>query len=146
MRSCLTVNTRNMISSLSDLGYPIHDTKSPTPLDNDNNACVKWCHNMTTKGNRHIENRKNSTREWVANGTISVVSPAATSPSTHVLGLVAAALTTKVKNKGSSPGRVFYTHPLPSVVPCHFSDFTCYKVLPLGFEHRLLNLCSSLLL
>jgi hypothetical protein len=27
---------------------------------------------MTTKGNRHIENRENSTREWVADGTISV--------------------------------------------------------------------------
>ncbi len=51
MGSCLTVNTRNMISSLSNLGYPIHDANSPTPLYNNNNACVKWCHNMTTKGN-----------------------------------------------------------------------------------------------
>ena len=72
MGSRLTVNTRNMISSLSDLGYPITDCHSPTPLYNDNDACVKWCHNMTTKGNRHIENRENSTREWVADGTISV--------------------------------------------------------------------------
>jgi len=68
MGSRLTVNTRNMISGLSDLGYPIH----PTPLYNDNDACVKWCHNMMTKGNRHIENKENSTREWVADGTISV--------------------------------------------------------------------------
>jgi hypothetical protein len=61
-----------MISSLSDLGYPISDCKSSTPLFNDNDACVKWCHNMTTKGNRHIENKENSTREWVADGTISI--------------------------------------------------------------------------
>ena len=72
MGSRLTVNTRHMISSLSDLGYPITDCQSPTPLYNDNDACVKWCHNMTTKGNRHIENKENSTREWVADGTISV--------------------------------------------------------------------------
>ena len=27
---------------------------------------------MTTKGNRHIKNKENSTQEWVADGTISV--------------------------------------------------------------------------
>jgi hypothetical protein len=68
----LTVNTRNMISSLSDLGYPIDDCESSTPLCNDNDACNKWRHNMTTKGNRHIKNKENSIREWAANGTTSV--------------------------------------------------------------------------
>jgi hypothetical protein len=77
MGARLTVNTRNMISSLSDLGYPIDDTTLPTPLYNDNDACVKWCHNMTTKGNRHIKNCKNSTREWVTDETITA---------THVAG------------------------------------------------------------
>ena len=72
MGSCLTVNRRNMICSLLELGYPIHDCKSPTPLYKDNKACVKWCHNMTTKGNCHIENKENSTQEWVTDGTISV--------------------------------------------------------------------------
>ena len=72
MGSRLTVNTRNMISGLADLGYPIYDCDSSTHLYNDNDACVKWCHNMTTKGNRHIENKENSTREWVADGTLSV--------------------------------------------------------------------------
>jgi len=61
MGSRLTVNTRNMISGLSDLGYPIHDCEFPTHLYNDNDACVKWCHNMTTKGNHHIKNKENST-------------------------------------------------------------------------------------
>ncbi len=72
MGSRLTVHTRNMISSLSDLGYPIDDCKSSTPLYNDNDASVKWCHNIMTKGNRHIENKENSTWEWVFDGTISV--------------------------------------------------------------------------
>jgi hypothetical protein len=68
----LTIHTRNMISSLLDLGYPIDNCKSSTPLYNDNNACIKWCHNMMTKGYHHIKNKENSTREWVTNGTISV--------------------------------------------------------------------------
>jgi hypothetical protein len=61
-----------MISHLSFLGYPNDDATRPTILYNDNDACVKWCHNMTTKGNCHIENHENSTREWVADGTIAV--------------------------------------------------------------------------
>ncbi len=72
MGSRLTVNTRNIIEHLSLLGYPITNATRPTVLYNDNNACVKWCHNMTTKGNRHIKNRENATREWVAYGTIAV--------------------------------------------------------------------------
>ncbi len=68
----LTVNTTNIISSLTALGYPIRDTFSQTPFYNVNDACVKWCHNMTTKGNHHIEYWENSTRECVANGTIAV--------------------------------------------------------------------------
>jgi hypothetical protein len=73
----LTINTRNMISSLSDLGYPINDTTLPSPLYNDNNACMKWCHNITTKDKCHIKNRENSTGEWVVDGTITV---------THIAG------------------------------------------------------------
>jgi hypothetical protein len=61
-----------MISSLSKLGYPIHDANSPTPSYSNNDTCVKWCHNMTTKGKRYIKNWENKTSEWVANGTISV--------------------------------------------------------------------------
>ncbi len=69
----LTVNAHNMISSLLSLGYPICNTDMATPLYNNNDACVKWCHNMTTKGNRHIENRKNAVHEWVANGTLTIL-------------------------------------------------------------------------
>ncbi len=77
MGSRLTVNTCNMISHLSSIGYPIKDSNAPTPLFNDNEACVQWCHNMTSKGNRHIELKENSVGEWVEDGTITV---------THVAG------------------------------------------------------------
>ena len=42
--------------------------------DNDNKACVKWCHNLnlTTKGNCHMEHWEKVTREWVEDGSISV--------------------------------------------------------------------------
>ena len=72
MGSCLTVNLRNQILHLQSIGYPIDDTDIATPLYNDNKACVQWCHNLTTKGNRHIEHKENATREWVADGSIAV--------------------------------------------------------------------------
>jgi hypothetical protein len=72
MGSRLTVNLRNLILHLQSIGYPIDDTNTATLLYNDNEACVKWCHNLTTKGNRHIEHKENATREWVADGSIAV--------------------------------------------------------------------------
>jgi hypothetical protein len=77
MGSRLTVNTRNMISHLSSFGCPIKDTDAPMPLFNNNKACIQWCHNMTSKGNGHIELKENSVQEWVKDGTITV---------THVAG------------------------------------------------------------
>jgi hypothetical protein len=71
MGSRLTVNVQNMISHLFPLGYPISDV-TPTPLFNNNDACVQWCHNMMIKGNRHIKNWKNSVREWFEDGTLTV--------------------------------------------------------------------------
>ena len=72
MGARLTVNLRNLILHLQSLGYPIGDTDLATPLYNDNEACMKWCHNQTAKGNRHIEHKETATREWVADGTIAV--------------------------------------------------------------------------
>ena len=72
MGTHLTVNLRNLILHLQSLGYPINDTDLATPLYNDNKVCVKWCHNLTTKGNRHIEHKETATREWVVDGTIAV--------------------------------------------------------------------------
>jgi hypothetical protein len=39
--SCLTVNTLNMISPLSSLGYLIHDNQTVTPLYSNNKGCIK---------------------------------------------------------------------------------------------------------
>jgi hypothetical protein len=61
-----------MILHLASLGYPITKAQQTTPLYNDNEACLKWCHNLTTIGNHHIEHRENATHEWVADGTIAV--------------------------------------------------------------------------
>jgi hypothetical protein len=62
-----------MISSPSSLGYPIRNTETVAPLYNDNRACMKWCHNMTTKGNCHIKQRESAVGEWVANSTLTVL-------------------------------------------------------------------------
>jgi hypothetical protein len=62
-----------MIPSLSSLGYPIHNTKTMTPLYNDKKACIKWCQNMTTKGNCHIKQCENAVWEWVADSTLTVL-------------------------------------------------------------------------
>jgi hypothetical protein len=72
MGSCLTINMCNMILHLSACGYPINDASFPTSIYNNNDACVKWCHNMTSKGNHHIELQENVTREWVDKGAITV--------------------------------------------------------------------------
>ena len=72
MGAHLTVNLRNLILHLQSLGYPINNTDIAIPLYNDNKVCVKWCHNLTTKGNRHIEHKENATRKWVADGTLAV--------------------------------------------------------------------------
>jgi hypothetical protein len=61
-----------MILDLSNEGYPINDAAFPTPLYNNNGTCVKWCHNMTSKGNCHIKLKENVMREWVENGAITV--------------------------------------------------------------------------
>ena len=61
-----------MILHLAFLDYPITDAEQLSPLYNDNEACVKWCHNLTTKSNCHIEHRENAAREWVEDGTITV--------------------------------------------------------------------------
>ena len=72
MGSCLMLNTRNIILDLSSRGYPISDAATAMPVFNNNDACVQWCHNLTTKGKQHIEHHKNVTREWVADGFITV--------------------------------------------------------------------------
>jgi hypothetical protein len=70
--SCLTMNVRNIMSHLSSLGYPITDIETATTVYNNNEVCINWCHNMTTKGNRHIEHQENAVKKWVEDASISV--------------------------------------------------------------------------
>ncbi len=44
-----------------------------TPLYNDNKAYIKWCQNMTIKGNCHIKQCENTVWEWVADSTLTVL-------------------------------------------------------------------------
>ena len=44
----------------------------PTPVYNDNEACIAWAHNMTTKGLRHIQICKNAVFESVENRFASI--------------------------------------------------------------------------
>ena len=44
----------------------------PTTIYNDNNACVCWSKNTTTKGLRHIQMRENAVREAVINDFVTI--------------------------------------------------------------------------
>jgi hypothetical protein len=43
------VNLRNICQSFTESGFPISDLNKPTIIYNDNNACIWWSHNMTSK-------------------------------------------------------------------------------------------------
>jgi hypothetical protein len=49
------INIQNLYQSVLESGYPIADIDKPTALNNDNEACVRWSHNMTSKALHHIE-------------------------------------------------------------------------------------------
>jgi hypothetical protein len=67
------VNFRNLCQSISDSGLSVPDATSPTVLYNDNNTCVNWSYNMTSKAARHIKLHENLVREWVQDGTLKVL-------------------------------------------------------------------------
>ena len=66
------VDFRHLCTSLCEAGHSLPDATIPTLLYNDNDACVKWSHNMTSKAARHIELRKNLVREWVQDKSLTV--------------------------------------------------------------------------
>ena len=57
---------------MCESGHSLPDATQPTLLYNDNDACVKWSHNMTSKAARHIELRENSIREWIQDKSLAV--------------------------------------------------------------------------
>ncbi len=48
------VDFRNLFCSVSNVGYTLPNIDAPTVLYNDNDACIKWSYNMTSKSARHI--------------------------------------------------------------------------------------------
>ena len=74
--------TDECVKNIQQLNNIRCDLKLPhamntTPIYNDNNACVLWSHNCTSKGLRHIQIRENAVREAVQSKTISL---------THIAG------------------------------------------------------------
>ncbi len=61
----LLMRIRHLADDIWKNGYDIIDTAEASPLYNDNELCVKWSHNMTTKQKCHMEMCKNAVREWV---------------------------------------------------------------------------------
>jgi hypothetical protein len=89
------VDFQNLYLSASESGHTLTDPDSPTLLYNDNDACVKWSYNMTSKAAHHIELRKNSVWEWVQDKTLKVL---------HVAGKLNLA---NIFTKGMSDGTHF---------------------------------------
>jgi hypothetical protein len=54
------VDLQNLCLSFTKSGFPIPDINKPSLIYNNNEACVKWSHNMTSKAAHHIELCENS--------------------------------------------------------------------------------------
>ena len=68
-----TKGLRNLIDSMIENGYPLDDLALPTNIFKDNESCVAWSYNMTSKRIRHISLRENLIREWVQDGIIEIL-------------------------------------------------------------------------
>jgi hypothetical protein len=69
----LLMGIHHLANNVWKNGYDIIYTAEASPLHNDNESCVKWSHNMTTKQIRHMEMRKNAVREWVQDAFLKVL-------------------------------------------------------------------------
>jgi hypothetical protein len=67
------VDFRNLCQSVSKNGHSLSNINSPMKLFNNNNACVRWSHYMTSKAAHHIEICKNSIHKWVQDKTLGVL-------------------------------------------------------------------------
>jgi hypothetical protein len=107
----------NLSRSVSESSHTLDGLSSLTVLYNDNDACVKWSHNMTSKAACHIELHENSIRDWVQDKTLNVV---------HVAGKVNPAniFTKEMKDGGN------FCRLRDSFMIC-FSDFVNDSLLDL---------------
>jgi hypothetical protein len=62
--------------SASESGNPLLDFDSPTKLYNNNEACVKWSYNMTSKAAHHLKLQENSIYDWIKDKTLNIHSVA----------------------------------------------------------------------
>jgi hypothetical protein len=92
----------NLSHSVFESGHTIDCLSSPTVMYNDNDACVKWLHNMTSKAACHIKLHENSIWEWVQNKTLNVI---------HVAGKINPTNIFTKEMKDLPPQRLF--HDLP---------------------------------
>ena len=53
-----------------DLKLPY--SSKPTPIYNDNQACIHWSYNNSSKGLRHIQIKENAVRENIQRKTITI--------------------------------------------------------------------------
>ena len=61
---------QNLRHLSEDLHLPYNS--KPTPIYNDNQACIHWSYNNTSKGLRHIQIKENAVRENIQNKNITV--------------------------------------------------------------------------
>jgi hypothetical protein len=116
------VDFQNLLRSISDNDHTLNNISSPTILYKDNDTCVKWSHNMTSKAARHIKLQENSIREWVQNKTLKVV---------HVAGkLNPADIFTKEMKDGA------HFHHLRDLFMTCLSDFMNDSLLELHHSHQ----------
>ena len=71
--SKLSINVRNLANNFSRTSQPLLDSVAATKVYNNNQSCVNWANNLTTKGVRHIELQENQVREWIHCKTLQVL-------------------------------------------------------------------------
>jgi hypothetical protein len=67
------MSIHNLAESVRDNGHNILDTTNASPLYNNNESCVRWSHNMTTKQIQHMEMRENAIHEWVQDASLQIL-------------------------------------------------------------------------
>ena len=65
-------NILNLLHVIDDLDLTDDIITGPVDIWNDNNACVCWSKNTTTKGLRHVQIRENAVREGQAMGLFKI--------------------------------------------------------------------------
>ncbi len=71
--SKLVDSLRHLAKSACKSRQDISDTLSPFPIYNNNEVCIQWSHNMTTKQTPHMEIHENAVPKWVQDSSLKVL-------------------------------------------------------------------------